>query len=540
MEAPTRTSSSEPPAPAAHVANANPSAQGSQQELLGAAELAEAIRSGLVSSVEATESFIARCRELAPMRALVQPLYESALREAEEADRARGAGRTLGPLHGVPVSVKDCFEVRGAEVTLGIPGFSQGPAEVESPLVRRLRAAGAVVLGKTNVPQGMLIFECDNPLFGRTLHPTDPTRSPGGSTGGEGALVAAGGSPLGLASDLGGSIRQPAHACGVAGLKPTAHRLTLVGSRRAAPGMRAMTISPGPIAPCVADLDLAMRVLTPQRAEDCMPDEVAKPWPDYRRVEVAGLRVATWEEDGLLPTAPAIARAVREAAAALAAAGAEVRTVPAPDPRTMFRIYIGLISADGMQSLQRLVEGGPVDPQIARQIKISGLSRGFRDRLAWVLRRVGLPRTADVMTWAGPRSADAYWRLNCELEPYREFFWKTLDEAMDGRPADAVLLPPFGVTAMPHGRALDLVSAASHCFYANVLDAPAGVVPWTRVRPDEQTYPGAGRGPADVAARAATAGSAGLPVGVQVMSRPWREDVTLALMEELERRRAGY
>lgn len=539
MEAPISTSTPGIPS-SAGVENPNLSAPGPQQVLLGAAELAEAIRDGLVTSVEATESFIARCRDLEPLRALVQPLFESALREAEEADRARAAGRLLGPLHGVPVSVKDCFEVRGAEVTLGIPGFSGGPAEVDSPLVRRLRDAGAVLLGKTNVPQGMLIFDCDNPVFGRTLHPFDPTRSPGGSTGGEGALVAAGGSPLGLGSDLGGSIRQPAHACGVAGLKPTAQRLSLVGSRTSVPGMRAMTISPGPIAPCVADLDLAMRVLVPQRAEDRMPDELAKPWPDYRQVNLAGLRVATWEDDGLLPTAPAIARAVRESAAALAAAGAEVRTVQAPDPRTMFRIYIGLISADGMQSLKRLVEGGPIDPQVARQLKISGLSRTFRDRLAWVLRRVGLPRTADVMTWAGPRSADAYWRLSCELEPYREFFWKSLDDAMDGRPADAVLLPPFGVTAMPHGRALDLVSAASHCFYANVLDAPAGVVPWTQVRPEEQSYPGAGRGPADVAARATAVGSAGLPVGVQVMARPWREDVTLALMGELERRRVGF
>ena len=130
------------------------------------------------------------------------------------------------------------------------------------PLVARLRSAGAIVVGKTNVPQLMLLYETDNPVYGRTNNPWDAHRGCGGSSGGEAAIIAAGGVPLGLATDLGGSIRQPAHVCGIHGLKPSGGRLTCVGSASAFVGFDAMPIQPGPMARHVEDLALAMRVLT--------------------------------------------------------------------------------------------------------------------------------------------------------------------------------------------------------------------------------------------------------------------------------------
>ncbi|QDU91174.1 Acylamidase [Pirellulimonas nuda] len=505
---------------------------------LGAAALAAEIASGRLTSVEATRACIERCKQQSRLNALVQPCFDAALRDAQRADAAVAAGEPLGLLHGVPVTVKDCFAMRGTEVTLGIPGFSNGPAETDSPLVTRLRGAGAVLLGKTNVPQGMLLHECNNPVFGRTLHPTDPSRSPGGSTGGEASIVASGGSPLGLGSDLGGSIRQPVHACGVAGFKPTPRRLSLVGSSRAIPGMRAMRISPGPIARHVDDLELAMRVLVDHTDSPRQPDEEAAPWRDPSTIDVSELRIAYWTDDSFLPTAPAVRRAVEEAAAALRDAGADVRKITPPDDREMMRVYVGLLSADGMRSLARLVRGGEVDPQIRRQLRIGGLARWARVMLGGALRLLGRRLLPDLLHWSGARSADDYWRLCCDADRYREAFWPLAAEQFDGRPVDAILLPPFGVTAMPHGRALDVLPASSHCFYANLVDAPAGVVPWTTVRDDEQEFPRAPWGLAQWAARAATSGSAGLPVGVQVMAPAWRDDTALAVMKRLEQLRS--
>ncbi len=505
---------------------------------LGAAAIAREISAGRLSSVEATRACIARCEQTSGLNAVVQPCFEEALCNAACADAAQSAGASLGLLHGVPITIKDCFAVRGAEVTLGIPSYSTGPAETDSPLVARLRAAGAVVLGKTNVPQGMLIHECDNPLFGRTLHPTDPTRSPGGSTGGEATIVAAGGSPLGLGSDLGGSIRQPVHACGVAGFKPTPGLLTLVGSSRAITGMRAMRISPGPIARKVEDLELAMRVLTDHGGAERQVDEEAVQWRDPSDIDTSRLRIAYWTDDGILPTAPAIRRAVEEAAEALRRDGADVRAISPPNPREMLRLYVGLISADGMRSLARLVRGGPVDPQIRRQLWIAGMTRWQRETLGGVLRLLGRKLLPDMLHWSGARSADAYWRLCCDADRYRDAFWGLAADAFDGEPIDAVLLPPFGVAAMPHQGSLDALPASSHCFFANLIDAPAGVVPWTTVREDEQVFPAGPWGLAQWACERATKGSAGLPVGVQVMAPAWRDDMALAVMGRLESLRA--
>src|SRR5688572_14641853 len=189
--------------------------------LLSATQLRDDLLGGKTTSADLTRQAIEILDELNPkLRAMSLSLAEEATLEAATRDelltQLRTSGDPVPPLCGLPISVKDCFDVSGTAATLGIKRRMTELATADSPLVARLRAAGAVILGKGNVPQAMLLHSCDNPVFGRTLHPHDPTRGPGGSSGGDAALVAIGAAAIALGSDLGGSIRQPAHACGIA------------------------------------------------------------------------------------------------------------------------------------------------------------------------------------------------------------------------------------------------------------------------------------------------------------------------------------
>jgi len=505
-----------------------------------ASELARLIASGEVSSVEVVKACIARIEQVnGSISALVQPMFESARDQAQAADARQAAGEPLGPMHGVPVTIKDCFAVPGAETTLGIPGYSTGLATVAAPLVARLQAAGAIVLGKTNVSQAMLTHECSNPLFGPTLHPDSAERSPGGSTGGEPALIAVGASPLGLGSDLGGSIRQPAAACGVVGFKPSTGRLTLAGSQRAlSRGMQAIAIQPGPLARSVEDIDLAMRVFTDPQFALREPDERYLAWPDYRQVDVSRLRIACWTDDGVFTPAVGMQRAVSEAAQRLRQQGAEVVQLDAEerapfDSQEMMRIYLGLISADGMASVRRLVRGGPIEPQLARQIRLARVPRWMRGVLAWLAGVLGQPDLANLLRWTGGRTASEYWQLSVAAGEFRRQFWQSLD-ARCGGPIDALLSLPYGLPALKHGTALHLLMAASHSFLANLLDAPAGVVPAGCISPEEEqrelTVRRSNWNLTSRFARQNAQDSTGLPLAVQLMAREGQDEIALAAM----------
>ena len=185
-------------------------------EKLSAVKAAERIRSGDVSSVELTQQCIDRIKQVDPeINAVVLPLFEKALEDAGRLDQLARQGKFVGALHGVPVTIKECFFVESTDCCLGVDGLKNRQSDRDGVMVQRLKDAGAVVLGKTNVPQMMLWHECVNPVYGRTNNPWNVDRTPGGSSGGEAAILAAGGSYLGLGNDLGGSLRVPAHFSGI-------------------------------------------------------------------------------------------------------------------------------------------------------------------------------------------------------------------------------------------------------------------------------------------------------------------------------------
>jgi amidase len=227
-----------------------------------ATELANAIRSKQLSSKSIVEAHLEQIAKVNPkLNAVVQLTAESARKEADEADAALARGDIKGPLHGVPVTIKDTLETTGVICTGGTKGRANYVPNADATAVARLRAAGAIILGKTNVPELAGAIETDNLVYGRTNNPYDLGRTPGGSSGGEAAIVAACGSPLGLGTDAGGSIRIPAHFCGLAAIKPTSGRVPRTGQFPLPMGARNAVFHVSLIARNVDDLALALPII---------------------------------------------------------------------------------------------------------------------------------------------------------------------------------------------------------------------------------------------------------------------------------------
>jgi fatty acid amide hydrolase len=498
---------------------------------LSAGELARHIASGELSAREVVEAYLSGiARVNGRLNALAVPLFEQARAAAKAADATRDRGEPLGPLHGVPVTIKEMFDVDGTPTTAGLSGSAVRSATADSLVVRRLRRAGAIVLGKTNVPQCGMFCETDNPVYGRTNNPWAADRSPGGSSGGEAALIAAGGSPLGLGSDGGGSIRHPCHCCGIHGLKPTAGRLPMRGHWMVA-NYRDHWVQPGPMARRVADLTLALSALAVPGPDETNAVSASAPPGDPSAVAIGGLRVATYTDDGYFPAAPALRRAVHQAAAALRQRGAQIEDFRPPDIAEAVRIYFCLFYADGMAAVWQCLGKGPCDWRIRRLLWLASMPTTLRPTVRRLLAWTGQRYAAQIIGFLRRRRlTDAeYARLTDEEAAYRHRFLA----ALDAGPFDAIVCPPSGLPALRHG-AFNGTTAASYTYLYNLLGLPAGVVAATRVRPGEESDRGRSWDPVVRTARAVEAGSAGLPVGVQVVARPWREDVVLAVMAALE------
>lgn len=492
--------------------------------------MARQIAAGELSATAVLAAHIARIEEVEPrLNALAIRLFDQARRDAAAVDAARQRGEALGLLAGVPITIKECYYVAETPATIGIPGFGQ-TAPQDGPLVARLRTAGAVIVGKTNLPQLMVLHETDNPVYGRTNNPWNVERSCGGSSGGEAALVAAGGSALGLGNDLGGSIRHPAHSCGICGLKPTSRRLTCAESVKNFRGMEAFSEQAGPLARCVDDLELALQVLAAPGLERFDPAVAPVPLSHSSTVRLPGLRIGFWEDDGYFPASPAIRRAVREAASALTAAGCEIVPFRPPAVDEAIDLYFRLISADGGADLRRLLGRGQQDWRIRRLLVLGRIPGWLRPAVASGMRWAGQRRMARVVGGVGPISADRYWQAVHALRTWIQRFWR----AYYGERLSAVICPPHALPALTHGASSDLTGAASYCMLGNLLEWPAGVVPATRVRRGEESDRPRTWDQVDRRAIEVETHSVGLPVGVQVAAPPWREDLVLAVMRALE------
>ena len=320
-----------------------------------ATALAQTIRTKQVSSQEVVEAYLARIDAVNPkLNAVVQVTADTALAEARAADVTLARGELKGPLHGVPMTIKDSFDTAGVVSTGGTLGRRSYVPNEDATVVARLRQAGAILLGKSNTPELTLFIETDNLVYGRTNNPYDLSRSPSGSSGGAAAIIAAGGSPLDIGSDTGGSIRQPAHYCGVAGLKPTAGRVPRTGhiiSYDSGPLEQLTQL--GPLARTVEDLSLTLPLIAGPDWRD--PTIVPMPLGDPAAVDLGRLRAAFFTDNGIVSPVPAVAEAIANAARALAEAGVAVEEARPPEIEHSRDTWMELVLADGAAWIQRLL-----------------------------------------------------------------------------------------------------------------------------------------------------------------------------------------
>jgi amidase len=332
-----------------------------------AVQLVAALREGTLGSRELLESYLQRIERHNPrLNAVVTLDVERARRTADAADAARARGQSLGPLHGLPMTVKDTLETAGLRTTAGAPELAEHVPARDAALVARLRAAGAVIFGKTNTPAYAADVQTYNPVFGVTRNPWDLERSCGGSSGGSAVAVAAGLTSVGIGSDIGGSIRTPAHCCGVYGLKPTHGIVPGRGHIPGPPGSLGtydLGVM-GPLARSADDLALLLDVLAAPDERDAVAWRLELPPP--RRRTLRDYRVAAWLDDPFCPTDTAVRARGEATVAGLRAAGVDVddQARPVPDlgavhhcyERLLWPILSGGMGSDEVAELARLAE----------------------------------------------------------------------------------------------------------------------------------------------------------------------------------------
>lgn len=495
---------------------------------LSATDLARRIAGGEVSSHEVVKAHIERIEAVnGALNAVVVPRFEQALREAREADVKRLRGEHLPPLHGVPVTIKECLDLTGTPSTFGLPSRASHRAAQDNSHVAQLRSKGAIILGKTNVAQCLLYYESDNPVYGRSNNPWDKTRTPGGSSGGEGAIIAAGGSPLGLGTDIGGSVRIPAAFCGITSLKPTSGRLPDMGRLSVPLGQRAIPSQIGVLARHVEDVALALRLLN----EGVTSPPVAL--GNYLTVDLHNLRIGYYTQDSCFEAGDAAGRAVLQAVNLLREAGARMVEFRPPEVPLALQLFLSIFSADGGAGLKQMLGRDKRTPQMRTLLMAVSRSRPTLALMRQMLRLAGQEGMATGLKAFGRHDTHHYWQLVEAQLDYQERFAAALNGSRSD-PIDVLIGPPSALPAFTHGASRDLMTAGAYCPLYNLLGYPAGVVPLTRVREKEQNNRVPSSDRIMTLARKVEQNSAGLPVGVQVIARPWQEHVALAVMRALE------
>jgi len=454
---------------------------------LTAIDIARRIREKRISPVQVADAHLAKIERLNPkLNAFVHVDAERVRREAHIAESAAMHGATLGPLHGVPVSIKSSVDVAGLRCEAGSRLRAGHVPEIDAPLVARLKQAGAIILGVTNTPEMLMAWETDNLLYGRTNSPWDLDRTPGGSSGGEAAAIASGMSAGGVGSDGGGSIRVPAHFSGICGLKPTPGRIPSTGHYPESGGPFACLGVVGPMARTVTDLRVLFEVMQGPDHGDVCSAPVRLHWPD--RAEIKRLKIGYFEDDGRTPVAPEIRQAVKTAAEALTRAGFQVepfRPEGLDQAREIWRKFFVKIGGD---LIGPMFQGrqGDLSPTLRQFLETSG-------------REPVLSGDSLLQAWFARDSLRT--RFLAQMQKY-----------------PILLCPPAAIPAFRHGerawkidgKTVEYLDAWSYTAWFNLLGNPAAVVP---VNPSTE----------------------GLPVGVQIVGPPWQEGEVLSVAEIVER-----
>lgn len=453
-----------------------------------AVELAQAIRDGKTSSVEVVEAHIDVLRRIEHLNALAVDRFDLAREEAAAADERIASGDTdLPPLHGVPMTIKEMFSVEGMPNTGGYPHRRKFRQTVDAPVVARMREAGAILLGLGNTCGFLIWIESNNPIYGRVSCAYDPSRTAGGSSGGDGAMVGSGGAPVAIGSDLGGSIRIPAFFNGIFGHLPSPGLVPLTGHFPMPDGELRRRLSPGPLTRRAEDLMPVLRIIAGPDGADVYVNE--QPLGDPSTVKIRNLPVVVATHSSTLPLRPVLREAIDRAADGLAARGAKVQQAPLKQLRWALAQFGATAAAeiDLLNSWQTITAstrpGRPHRAPLAVRAP------------ATLLRFIESAPVRQVRTVAARRLIDSAQRANDTL----------LEMIGDG----VLLYPPFPRLVPKHRHTLGQPWLATNTAIFNLYGLPATQVPL------------------GVAAQ-------GLPLGVQVVARAGGDHVTIAVAKELE------
>ncbi|KAM9129814.1 fatty-acid amide hydrolase 1-like isoform 1-T1 [Pangshura tecta] len=436
-------------------------------------------------------------------------------------------------LYGVPVSIKDSLNCKGHDSTLGLVKRLNQPAAEDCVVVQVLKRRGALPFVKTNVPQSLLSYDCNNLIFGQTVNPLDHSKTPGGSSGGEGALIRSGGSILGIGTDVGGSLRIPAAFCGICSLKATGGRLSKKGIVFSIPGQKSAVVGVGPMARDVDSLVLCMRALLCEDMYHLDPTVPPMPFNEEVFSSSRPLRIGYYDTDSFTMPGPSMRRAVLETKQLLENAGHTlVPFKPCRIEDLMFAICARGFFADGCSTFLDNFKGEREDPNIKQLLLLCRAPDWLKSLLSWIVKPI-VPRLAKVLGNMNERSVKELWKLHCDIEEYRQEFiaeWRKLD-------LDVVLCSVLG-PAFQVGFPGKLSVATSSTILYNYLDFPAGVVPVTAVTEEDEeelkTYRGHYNDWWDKVFVKAIQGGVGLPVAVQCVALPWQEELCLRFMKEVE------
>lgn len=439
-------------------------------------ELNIRIATGQISSKALTRAYLDRIETINPqINAVVHLEAETAMKHAERNDIALKSGETPGKLFGIPMTIKDSLNTYDMITTWGTSGRKDFRPGKDATCVARLRQEGAVLMGKTNTPEFTLAFKSSNNLFGRTSNPYDLSRTSGGSSGGAAALIAAGGTPFDVGTDTGGSIRLPAHFCGVAGIKPTTGRVPCTGNGLPSMGLIAPLTQPGPMARTVDDLSYLLDIMS--GPDNLDPHCVPTPWQDPNAVDVTNLRIAWHTDNGLMTPTPEIVATVEKVRELLSEDNKRVSEARPTGVEMSAMIYGHLMRADDGEMVEALLEQNHTEspsPEVAA-----------------ILERSGHPITAREFA-----QVISLWHS------YQSSMLSLFDDF------DVLICPVNAHTAIPHDQAEDFLAYTYTAAY-NLTGWP-GLVIRAGTDPD------------------------GLPIGVQILAAPFREDRCLAVGKWLE------
>jgi Asp-tRNA(Asn)/Glu-tRNA(Gln) amidotransferase A subunit family amidase len=461
-------------------------------ELPSASRIAAEIRSKSISPVEVAQVHLERIERLNPkLNAFVDCQPEHVLQQARAAEQSVMHGDELGSLHGVPISIKASIDVVDHRCEAGTRLRAGYVAAHDAPLVTRLRAAGAMILGVTNTPELLMAWETDNLLYGRTNNPWDLARTAGGSSGGESAAIAAGLSAGGVGSDGGGSIREPAHFTGICGLKPTPGRIPSTGHFPKSGGPFALIGVVGPMARNVADLKLLFGAMA--GPDDGDPSSAPVALRDVYGAELRTTTIGVFEDDGRTPVTPETRAAVIEGAKLLSQTGCHVEPFRPDGLEEARQLWWKFFGTAGGMILGPMLRGHEPD-----------LSPILQQFSSWTASEPAHTGDSLLATWLGRDNVREKILLQMRQYP-------------------VLLCPTAAIPAFRHGerewnvegKAVKYLDAWSYCEWFNLLGFPAVVVPMG-FSPER------------------------LPIGVQIVGRPWEEELVLAVASRLEAARGEF